>query len=134
MTKIATLIDKCKKEDGPDLDEEIEALANDIGWNNVLIDAYQILCNRKFRATWYGAVSIISWAAEDGIEMPVSKKEVIARLYWCLREYESLGVAGGADGNNLVWSVASTLAQVSYTSSWQPLEDIEIRELVNHFD
>lgn len=133
MNFLAEIIVDCERDEALELDVEIEKLAQEIGWDNVLKEAYRTLTSYKVMGLWYAAASIIGWAAEDGLQMPISEKEIIARLYWCLGKYENLGMSGTAGGENLVWSTTCTLAKISYTSDWQPMEDSEIQKMIKSF-
>ncbi|MBU2709071.1 hypothetical protein KCM76_23955 [Zooshikella marina] len=133
MNFLAGTIVDCERNEALELDEEIEKIAQEIGWDNVLKEAYLTLASYKVMGLWYAAASIIGWAAEDGLKMPIPEKEIIARMYWCLAKYENLGMTGVADGENLVWSTTCSLAKISYTSDWQPMEDPEIQKMVESF-
>jgi hypothetical protein len=123
----------CERDESLELDAEIEKLAQDIGWDNVLKEAYRTLASYKVMGLWYVAALVIGWAAKDGLQMPIPEKEIIACLYWCLDKYENLGMSGFADGENLVWSTTCSLAKISYASDWQPREDPEIQRMVESF-
>jgi len=131
MNFIAGTIVRCEEDESLNLDEEIVELAKEIGWDNVLKEAYLTLSSYRVMGLWYGAASIIYYAAADGRKIPIEANELIARLYWCLDKKENLGQ--GENGFNLVWSVVTTLKGVSYNSTWQPLEDKEIVKIMESF-
>ncbi len=130
--RIITLIEKCKPEDAPDLDEEIEFLAADVGWNKVLDATYKLLCLREYERYWYSAACIIAWATQDRIEIPHPNIEIVARLYWCLEKSPNLGLSIDL-ADNLVWSITIALMDISYMSGWNPLEEKQITDLIAEF-
>lgn len=125
-------MDLCRPEDGPDLDEEIERLAKDFGWESILLEVYSLLTDIESKENWYDSACIIWWTATDGIQNPFNNTEVVARLYWCLSKMDGLGF--GEMGNNLVWSATIELMEISYMSDWQPLEQPEIMNKINVFN
>lgn len=122
---IPVLVADLQEEDF-DLEDAIEVLAAQIGWNNVLKEVMHVLDRLSKQSHWYQAASIIYWAASDGIALPHPKKEWLARLYYCLEAYPDLGHEGPSSGSNLVWSIATKLMELPYESSWDPLLDHEI--------
>lgn len=131
MNFLAGTIVRCEQNENLNLDEEASKLADDIGWDNVLKEAYLTLSSYRVMGLWYGAACIIYYAAADGRKIPIDSNELITRLYWCLQKNENLGQ--GEAGFNLVWSAVAALKGVSYNSSWQPLEDPEILKIIDGF-
>lgn len=133
MKNLAGIIARCETDESLDLDEAVNALAIENGWCNVIKEEYRILTSYGNAGLWYPAASVISWAAEEGIPMPISHKEIIVRLYWCLRKCKNLGMSSSVDAENLVWSTVCTLGNIAYTSDWDPMKEPEIVEMVKTF-
>ena len=132
MNFIAGTIVSCEEDESLDLSEEVSKLADEIGWDNVINEAYRTLSSIRVMGLWYGATCIIYYSATDKREIPINKNEIIARMYWCLNKNENLG--HGENGFNLVWSTVTALKGVSYNSSWQPLEDQDVLKLYEGFE
>jgi hypothetical protein len=119
---IPLLVADLQKEDF-DLEEEIESLAEQVGWSNVIKETMHVLDCPSKQSHWYQAASIVYWAVSEGRELPFPRKECLARLYYCLEVYPDLGHNDLSSGSNLVWSIATKLLTLSYESSWDPLSD-----------
>jgi hypothetical protein len=126
MNPLIPLFVKDEQDEAFDLEEEIKELAEVVGWQNVLKETFGVLGRDNQKDFWHKAVSIIYWAVTDQIPLPVSLEECAARLYCCLELFPGLGGTVLEDGDNLVWSVVSKLKGVSYESSWNPLNDLNI--------
>lgn len=129
MQRVLEIIDKAltlPESDDFDLSSSANELAEEIGWEVLLSDCLHILLDLSNKRSWYLSASIIFYAAADKRPFPVSWQKCVAVLYGALDQYPDLGNNGGADGSNLVWSAAHILKGVSYTSHWQPLEDMDV--------
>lgn len=130
MNPLIPLFVKDEQDESFDLEDEIYKLAEIVGWQNVLKEAFGILGRESQRAFWQRSAAVIYWAVSDQITLPFSLEESAARLYRCLEQYPGFGGTGLEDGENLVWSIVSKLKGVSYESSWNPLEEPKIKELL----
>lgn len=73
-------------------------------------------------------VQYLASLMSDGIDIPIKKFELMARLYWCLKVYPNFGINDGiGDADNLVWSIVHQLQGVSYTSYWNPLDEPDVK-------
>ncbi len=115
-----------------ELYEATMSLVEENGWDALLKEAYAILSCEELKPFWYDATSVLFYAFSDGVQSPVPDNEMIARLYWCLSKYSDLGY--GEMGFNLVWSTVVAIKAISYNSDWQPLEDNEIKEMIDSFN
>ena len=128
MNFLASTIIKCEESEELDLYEEVSKLANEIGWDNTIKEAYRTLCSLRVVSLWYGAACIIYFAIQDKRSIPFQANDLIARLYWCLDKKPNLGC--DECGENLVWSIVCSVKGIPYTSYWEPLKDEEILALM----
>ena len=128
MNFIASLLVKCEENELLNLFEESEALASEIGWENLLNESYRTLCSFRFQGLWYGAARIFYYAIKNSILIYIDQNELIARLYWCLRESEKFGY--DEDFENIILEIVAELKGISSTSSWKPINDPAISELL----
>ncbi|MCP3926438.1 MAG: hypothetical protein GY714_28080 [Desulfobacterales bacterium] len=120
---------KCHPDDKDSFDifeEEIEKIAAEYGYSELILASLEILKNQSQSKCWYLAACVISWFVEDKVSLPCKWVYLVAVLYVCLERVPVLDVSGPADGENLVWSIASTVAGVGYMSDWEPLKDKEV--------
>ena len=110
-----------------DLYETVLDIAGSSGWNGLMSEALGILSEVNLMPYWRSAICVIYWAMGSEVSFPVSKMEVVARLYRCLVQFPGLGGEGLSDGENLVWSIAIELKGVRYDSEWVPQLDPEVR-------
>lgn len=130
MNPLIPLFVRDEQDESFDLVDEIYKLAQVVGWQNLLKESFGILERESQKAFWQKSAAVIYWAVSDQITLPFSLEESAARLYLCLEKYPGLGGVGLEDGENLVWSIVSKLKGVSYESSWNPLEEPKIKELL----
>lgn len=130
MNPLIPLFVKDEQDESFDLEDEIYKLAEVVGWQSVLTVSFNILERELQKTFWQRSAAVIYWAVSDQITLPFSLEESAARLYRCLEQYPGLGSTGLEDGENLVWSIVSKLKGVSYESTWDPLEDPKIKQIL----
>ena len=124
MNFIASTITKWESENGSDIFDQATELANEIGWNNILKEAYITLCSQRVIGLWFGAVCIIHAALKRGMNLPYNSNELIARLYWCLEKSEKLRESDKE--LKVVWAIVFLLNGKSPELGWKPEQDSEI--------
>jgi hypothetical protein len=128
MNFIASTITRWESQNDPDIFNYAADLANEIGWNNVLKEAFITLCSQRFIGLWFGAVFIIHAAPKRNMSLPYNSNELIARLYWCLEKYEKLR---NPEKEKVVWAVVYLLTGNSPELGWKPEHDSEIYSELN---
>ncbi|MBL9019685.1 MAG: hypothetical protein JNL83_36175 [Myxococcales bacterium] len=99
-----------------DAQDRIEQLMDALGWKPARDYVLSVLeAPDRTVAQWQLAAAVVWWLSCDKRELPVHR--VIALVYARLPHDE------GSGENNLAWSIASTLEQKSYLSSYDPLAD-----------
>ena len=124
MNFIASTITRWESQSGSDIFDHATELANEIGWNNILKEAYISLCSQRVIGLWFGAACIIHAALKRGMNLPYNPNELIARLYWCLQKSEKL--RNRENGLEVVWSIVFLLKGYSPEIGWTPEQDSEI--------
>lgn len=130
MNPLIPMFVRDEQDETYDLQEEIKQLAQIVGWQNLLKEVFGILSHVERKTFWNRSAAVIYWAVSDGIPLPVTLDQCAARLYYCLELFPGFGGVGIEDGENLVWSIVSRLKGVSYNSSWNPLAEPKINELL----
>ena len=128
MDALLHLFVRDAEDDAFDLEREIEAVASQAGWDATLAELMLFLARPDRKEFWYSAAAVLYWAVSDRRPLPMSPADCIARLYRCLELFPNLGADLLGEGDNLVWSIAIKLKGLSYETSWQPLDDPEIKE------
>jgi len=134
MKPLPEMIDLERQDEDFDLLAAVQARADSEGWDQLLVEALQILSDLSQQENWRSATCIIFWSNPTRTEMPIPKMAVVARLYWCLIQFPGFGGEGLDDAENLVWTITKDLKGIGYDSDWDPIKDLEVRVFLDALD
>lgn len=120
-----SLLERESEDDDFDLLESLSASATEDGWNRRLQESVELLESQDQTKRWGRAIAVCYWAITRVDMENLDKMGLVARLYWNLMHLPDS--ESGDDLDNLVWSIAKELKDVSYESEWDPMRDPEVQ-------
>ena len=114
IAEIKQSIDAVYSDDDIDQTDVVEELVSAHGWDAVCDGLMNILADDSQQQYWRGVMETFWCAGLDKRSVPADR--LIALLH---HRFDPTG----AQEDNLVWSIASTLKKVGYLSDYRPLDD-----------